>query len=301
MRKPFTVILALLMGVTSMNALVKNGSCGANLTWTLNTLDSTLVISGSGAMSYGTYNQYPGWQNYKSYIAYITLPHGLTSIAEEAFSYCSNVTKLIIPDNVVTIGDNAIRYCGIDSLVIPDKVRNIGYGAFKDCSDLVSVKIGAKVKSIRGSAFANCTSLPSVEIPEGVTSIRTSAFEGCTGLKSVIIPNSVDTIDLGAFYCCGLTTVINYSATPQPLDGRAFMYVNKSACTLYVPANSINAYSVATEWEDFFRILSIDEIPTAIEQVSEETESSIHKLLKDGKVLIERDGKVYTLQGSVLK
>lgn len=290
------------VSVTSMNAEVKTGSCGANLTWSLNTEDSTLVISGSGAMYYGKYNNYPSWYSYSSHIAYVSLPDNLTSIGERAFEYCTNLTSLTIPNNVVSIGESAFYYCGLTSIDIPNSVVSIGLTAFKYCSDLASLTIGNNVKSIRGSAFANCSSLTSVEIPNSVTSIRGSAFELCSNLTSVIIPSSVDTIDLGAFYNCGkLSSIINYATSPQSIDSWVFSGVNKSICTLYVPKVSLNAYKSADNWKDFFNILSIEDAPTIIEQVSQKSQTFGRKLLVSNQLLILRGDCTYTITGQEVK
>ena len=82
------------------------------------------------------------------------------------------------------------------------------YGAFYNCSGLISVTIGNGVTSIGEQAFRNCTGLTSVTIPDSVTSIGGGAFNGCTGLTSVTIGNSVTSIGGSAFYgCSGLTSV----------------------------------------------------------------------------------------------
>ena len=125
------------------------------------------------------------------------------------FSNCSNLTTIIIDDNVQTIPSSAFSGCsGLTSVTIGNSVTSIGYGAFSGCSGLTSVTIPDSVTSIGYAAFSGCSGLKSVTIPNSVTNIEESAFYDCSGLKSVTIPNSVTSIGRAAFReCTGLTSV----------------------------------------------------------------------------------------------
>ena len=135
--------------------------------------------------------------------------YSVTSIGSHAFSDCSGLTSVTIPNSVTSIGDAAFSGCsGLTSVTIPNSVTSIGDYAFRDCIGLTSVTIGNSVTSIGNCAFSSCSSLTSVTIPNSVTSIGNSAFKGCRGLTSVTIPNSVTSIGNSAFYyCSGLTSV----------------------------------------------------------------------------------------------
>jgi len=123
--------------------------------------------------------------------------------------------KGIITDNLVintgTIGicDSAFSHCtSLTSITIPNSVTSIGQSAFYECTSLTSVTISNSVTSIGGSAFSGCTGLTSITIPNSVTSIGQYAFYNCYSLTSITIPNSVTSIGLFAFsYCTGLTSI----------------------------------------------------------------------------------------------
>ena len=134
----------------------------------------------------------------------------VTSIGDRAFSGCSGLTIITIPDSVTSIGNSAFSGCSsLTSVTIPDSVTSIGSWTFYNCSGLASVTIGNSVNSIASAAFYNCSGLTSVTIGNGVTSIGNSAFKYCSGLTSITIPNSVTSIGNETFYNCrGLTSVI---------------------------------------------------------------------------------------------
>ena len=115
----------------------------------------------------------------------------------------SNITSIIIPDSVTTIGNRVFYGCtSLTSVTIPDGVTSIGSGAFYGCTSLTSVTIPDGVIIIDSETFKGCTKLSSVTIPDSVTLIGADSFYACTSLKSIIIPDSVTIIAHGALSAC---------------------------------------------------------------------------------------------------
>jgi serine/threonine protein kinase len=128
---------------------------------------------------------------------------GTKVICGRAFSWCSSLQSVTIPDSATSIGESAFYKCNaLQSVTIPDSVTSIGESAFDSCSSLQSVTIPDSVTSIGDSAFDSCSSLRSVTIPDSVTSIGNNAFDCCLSLQSVTIPDSVTSIGEGAFDEC---------------------------------------------------------------------------------------------------
>lgn len=118
----------------------------------------------------------------------VTIPNSVTTIKEEAFEYCTNLTSVTIPNSVTSIGDNAFHSCiGLTSITIGNSVTLIRSYAFNGCSGLTSITIGNSVKSIGDGAFYNCSNLTSITIPKSVKSIGEKAFIFCKNLKSITL------------------------------------------------------------------------------------------------------------------
>ena len=169
----------------------------------------------------------------------------VTSIGRGAFSDCTSLTSVKIPDSVTSIGDVAFYGCSLTSITIPGSVTSVGLNAFFDCENLERVDItdlaawckmslgdnnnppfsceydlylnGELVEnlvipdgvaSIGRNAFYLCTGLASITIPDSLTSIGRYAFSGCSSLMGITIPDSVTSIGGSAFYGCSSLTSI---------------------------------------------------------------------------------------------
>ena len=180
---------------------------------------------------------------------------GLTTIAENAFEYCSNLSgSLYIPDSVSSIGWRAFSGCSgfTGSLTIPNSVTSIGADAFFGCSGFNgNLTIPNSVTSIGASAFSGCSGFNgNLTIPNSVTSIDAYAFRGCSGFNgNLTIPNSVTSIGAFAFAdCSGFSELMMFGTIPPTLGSSAF---NESDFPIYVPYESLNDYKTATIWSDY--------------------------------------------------
>ena len=157
----------------------------------------------------------------------VTIPNSVLYIEKHAFENCSSLTSINIPDFLRSIGEYAFSNCqSLTSVTIPNYVWSIGSYAFENCSSLTSINIPEYVTTLEFAVFAGCTSLTSITIPNGVTSIGPSAFGGCTGLTSVTIPNGVTSIESAAFSGCTGLTSITIPSTVTRIGMGAFGFIN---------------------------------------------------------------------------
>ena len=140
----------------------------------------------------------------------IVIPDSVTSIGSYAFFRCIGLVNIIIPDGLTSIRESAFESCtSLASITIPDSVTSIGGYAFSSCASLTDVTIPDSMTSIEEGTFSRCASLTSVTIPDSVVNIERYAFESCTSLTTITIPDSVTSLGYGLFNrCTSLTEII---------------------------------------------------------------------------------------------
>lgn len=157
----------------------------------------------------------------------------VTSIGNEVFFGCSELTSIEIPSSVTSIGNFAFSGCsGLTGIEIPSSVTKIGEAAFSGCSGLTSINVeagnevydsrdncNAIIKKATNTLIQGCKN---TKIPSSVTSIGYYAFYDCSGLTGIEIPSSVTSIgDLAFWFCSGLKDVY-YTGTQEQWNAISF-------------------------------------------------------------------------------
>ena len=142
--------------------------------------------TGQAEVSWAWYGKYTGSVTIPATIEYDDITFSVASIGYSAFSGCSDLTSVTIPNSVTKIDEYAFVDCkSLTSIEIPNSVTEIGYTAFSGCTGLTSVTIGNSVTTIGDKAFCGCSGLTSIAIPSSVTRIGNAFYEGCINLKKV--------------------------------------------------------------------------------------------------------------------
>ena len=186
----------------------------------------------------------------------------ITALPIQAFYKSTNVENLILPNTLITIGEEMFYQSKLKTVVIPANATTIGNSAFEQCASLISIDIPANVETIGTAAFKGCSSLTTVTFEKesqlkiigggygysySGTFYYYGAFSDCTALKSIEIPASVETIEVVAFKgCSSLITVTFEKGSQLKIIGGGFrsgsyhgafcqlknlMTVDMSACT----------------------------------------------------------------------
>ena len=251
-------LLALLPGgVLAANS----GTCGASLTWTLDSAGK-LTISGTGAMNDFNGSEYP-WE--QDQIVKVVIGNGVTNIGRYAFYNCSNLTSVTIPASVTEIGDLAFYGCAkLTSVTIPAGVTSLGYGLFMNCSSLTALTVDSANSSFStsGGLLLNkdktelvlCPPGKSgaVTIPSTVTTIDNYAFSTCSKLTSVTIPASVTLISGHVVFelCSSLTSINVASANTAYCSIDGVLMTKDKTMLLAYPEGKQGAYTVPSGVKD---------------------------------------------------
>ncbi|MBQ8387019.1 MAG: leucine-rich repeat domain-containing protein [Paludibacteraceae bacterium] len=225
----------------------------------------------------------------------VKLNNGLVEIKDQAFSY-TNITSIEIPKSVTILGLNPFSYipsltklsvkkghplfnsdpnsnaiietatntlvAGCRYSIVPNTITAVGKAAFMGCKGRTELSLPNSVKTINDSAYFGCIDLKSIDIPNSVTTIGSEVFSWCASATSLTIGENVNSIGGRAFWGCEKIKTVTCNAIVVPNLGEdVFDYMfdgNIHLATLYVPAESVEAYKTAAQWKDFGQILPIE-------------------------------------------
>uniref|UniRef100_UPI0040268B84 leucine-rich repeat protein n=1 Tax=Segatella hominis TaxID=2518605 RepID=UPI0040268B84 len=182
----------------------------------------------------------------------IAIPDSVTDIGNFAFSGCSSQANIVIPKSVICLNGNPFSdWEGKLECLSPTFIYEDDVLFNKDKSEIVSFRnqkiesyiIPDSVTKIGDYAFFRCSSLSDIVIPDSVTDIGKCAFESCSYLSSVVIPDSVT--DIGDYAFAGCSSLSNIVIPNSVTDIGKGAFSLCSSLTYIVIPNSV------TDIEDF--------------------------------------------------
>lgn len=192
MKKLLAIVISVVMvlAIVPMSVFATeptSGTCGANLTWTLNEETGELAISGNGAIDHYSEATPAPWAEYRAQIKKITIGSGVSKIGNETFRDCVNLEEVSIPEGVAKIGNTAFQGCtSLKEVTIPSSVTTLEHHAFAGCTGLTEIDLGDGMQAVGKHAFRECTGIRVVTIPATLASVADNAFYGCSALKYAI-------------------------------------------------------------------------------------------------------------------
>ncbi len=167
---------------------VSNVSAGAFANCMIEDLTMPQVFGNYLAFIFGGINGYGDNYIIPSTLVSVTITD--SNVPEYAFSQCSNIQTVTI-GNAAVVYDNAFSYCSsLTQVNLPETLTSIGENAFYNCSSLSQIELPSSLTNIAQSVFSNCSALESIVIPSSVTSIGSGAFSYCYGIKEINLPSA---------------------------------------------------------------------------------------------------------------
>ena len=239
----------------------------------------------------------------------VTIPASVAVIDKSAFGYCSGLTHVNAPSlehwfDIDFKDEFANPLCSgthlfiggeeLTRLVVPETVTAIGDNAFTGCVGLTDVAIGDQVTAVGNRAFSCCGNLANVTMGDGVKSVGERAFAGCESLKTVAMGRGIESIATKAFtQSMSITDITCKAQTPPALGAKdCFPLIVYKSAAVNVPNASLEAYGAASFWNQFKHLngVSFDHIVGDVNHDGEvniaDINAVIHIILSGGEVSV---------------
>lgn len=228
--------------------VVASGTCGENLTWTLNK-SGLLTISGQGEMYDYTSSQKLPWYSYRSQILYLTVDEDVTSLSSYACYGLNSLREVSLPVSLERIGDAAFAATALVYVYIPSGVTELGDEVFSGCASLEYIGVAQDNTAFSNDDFGvlfnkNKTLLiccpqayhGAYVIPNTVETVAEKAFDNCRNLTEVTIPGSVKELERYAFAVCENLAVLNLNEGLEIIANEVFMNCHALTGTMVIPS-----------------------------------------------------------------
>jgi hypothetical protein len=261
----------------------------------------------------------------------VVLPNTITYVGNEAFESDTLLKELNLPESIEWAGLGAFQYSGFEHISIPASAANWDMSAFQGCPYLTQINFAKNLTSIPERMFFGCDSLETVTFPEALDTIGLGAFSACSNLKHITLPEGLIDIQMGAFINAPLEE-LTIPSTVRSIGAHAFTDLSHMSCVtslimdpagvaeedafgskwggeegeemppfpaLRVPKGTKALYQADAEWSKFSIVE--EEGEEGIEQISQESKTKSQKLIRNGQLVIERDGKSFNALGAEMK
>lgn len=244
------------------------------------------LILGLGAFSYCTS------------LTRVTIPEGTTHLSDWLFNACFSLSEVNLPESLETIAAGAFHWCiSLEHIELPSGLKELGNNAFRECEGLKSITLPDGLEAIYPNAFHQCYSLESINIPESVTYIGANAFYQCFSLKEITFPEGIKTVFGSVMRYCDKLEKVNLPESVVAINDESFMDC-RSIKTLSIPKNVETVTGGA-----FINCAALEKISVDADNAYFTAGSDGILFSKDGAKLVyypaNKQQKVYTVPDTV--
>ena len=207
---------------------------------------SSIIWNSKNCTDFSDYYYGPFYDN-RSIITSFTFGEHVEHIPSYLCYEMQNLTTIIIPSSVASIGWNSFYKCSLlNTITIEKNVLNIGANAFSGCTKLTDITYLGDIVDWCKIEFKNASSNPMYYSHK----IKINNQE----LNDLILPNTIQKIGDYAFYQCStIQSIICEAETPPMVGSQAFYNISKYT-PIYVPCGRVDTYSSTNGWSSFVSI-----------------------------------------------
>lgn len=153
-------------------------------------------------------DELPPYSLFGTGLTTVVLPENLIKIGEGALG-STPITSITIPPSVTTISNYAFTNCDkLTEITVPSTVTSLGAGIWKGCKSLEKATIRTQMEEIGAGMFDGCVKLSEVSLLPTFRSIGDNCFANCSSLAGFTFPSKLISIGDKAFYNSGLMSVL---------------------------------------------------------------------------------------------
>ncbi len=193
---------------------------------------------------------------YKSNVTSVVLPKSIKTIGKYAFSE-SKLNNIVFTGNKLrTIEAAAFQTTNIVNVTLPEGVETLSWASFDHCRNMKSITLPQSLNNLygigdysfyTGAIFNDCPCLTEIIVPENIISLPGRTFDGCTSLTDIKLSPRTQTIEGGAFNKCQSLTSFKLPPYLQTIGDGAFSGCSNLkdiyAYMVDVPAISTNTFN----------------------------------------------------------